>query len=158
MSKTNNKMLDAFNMPSNEPLTVREECEKYGIEYNPPAFEVVMIEIFDDEDNMKVIPFFYLHTEYDKCKKLIDVVNKYETALRYYQDTENNSINPFKGLKASFSLFHFESKLERVEKSEKIKRYSRYEMQKYLDRYDAEKMKEVNSIKEKLEAEKGLIK
>ena len=146
MSKSKKEIIDILSMPSNEPLSVREECEKYGIEYHVPSFEVIMCEVSNKIGDTAVIPFFYLQTEYDKSEKLINAVKKYEKAFQYYQKNED-SLNPFKGFKAIFGLWHFEKKLERTERLEKIKRYSRSEMLKYIDDYDAEKMKEVDKVK-----------
>ncbi|HAJ77775.1 MAG TPA: hypothetical protein DCO89_01740 [Clostridiales bacterium] len=136
MSKTNNKMLNALNMPSNEPLTVREECEKYGIEYSEPHFESV----FYSTENGTVMPgaWYYLFDDIKNRRDLQNAINKYNDYLS--TPIEDMSL-------LSFKYWGIYNKLVKLEKKYSIKRYSPEEKSEFIDKYNKEKQNEVKKAK-----------
>ena len=148
MSKTKKDAVNIFSMPVNEMPSLREECEKYGIEYFEPSFfPVLRVNI-----NETVTPdgWYYLSSDLMKRPDLQKAVIKYNDSL----------------IKKSIirDIIYFR-KLARLEKKYSVKSYSKKEMDECIENYKKEKENEVKKAKavvkvakEELKEELGLEK
>ena len=163
MQKRNSeRAMEILSMEVNEPQNLREECVKYGIEYNEPSFHPVMI-VKTERDKWAniddlypfyevAIPHFYLNSDIEKSENLRKAIEKFNSAFWYYQENEN-TLNPAKAVARNIKYNNAVTRLCRIEKKENIKRFSSSEMHRYLDKYREQKKQELEKVKAKIEKE-----
>ena len=155
-SMSSKKVKSILMMESNEPKSLMEECQEYGIEYNEPYFQPVMMlktEFGNDgpfSDYEVAIPYFYLNSDIAKSENLRKAIDKFNKVFWYYQENID-TINPIKGLACMTKYDVALARLRRIEKKENIKCYSRSEMHSYLDKYRKQKEQELQKAKAKVE-------
>lgn len=164
MQKRNSeRAMQILDMEVNEPQNLREECVKYGIEYNEPSFHPVMVLVTEDYEGLAheivdptsyevAIPYFYLNLDIGKSENLRKAIEKFEKAFWYYQENEN-TLNPVKVVAKEIKYYHALRQLCRIEKKENIKRFSSSEVHRYLDKYREQKKQELEKVKAKIEKE-----
>lgn len=131
----------------NPEIDLYEECKKYGIDYQKPYFEPIMMLVGEDES---AIPYFFLGTDIQKSDKLKNEINEFNKAFWYYRDNEH-SINPFKETAAVIKYNRAVKKLMKVASAENIKLYSRDEMNKCINDYDNQIKQDIERVKSKKE-------
>ena len=139
MSKSTKKSLEIFSTPINEE-SLREECEKYGIEYHEPFFEFV----WNVSKIGTVYPaaWYYLSDDLlnkPDLQKAIDKFNMYLT-----------SGDEFTGFKY-FGVYH---NLKKLEKKYNVRRYTPKERNEYIAKYKKEKQAELKKAKAIVEVAK----
>ena len=130
MGKTKNKMSG-----THKKLTLREECEKYGIEYNEPSFEYFWV--LDIDGSLYPFSWYYLKNDLVDKPDFVQSMNM----LNEYFNTEKR-VDQFK----CFALIQ---KFKKLEKQYSIKRYTQEEHDEYINNYNKKKAKELRNAKAK---------
>ena len=154
MSKSTKKSLEIFNTPIHEE-SLREECEKYGIEYHEPFFLPILG--FTENINIMVLypKHFVLETEI-KNNEFYTLINKYTDALMKLTSFNASLLEPvtLREIVACFKFYSSLRKLNKFAKKNNIAFYSQYGMDEYIANYKKEKEAELKKAKAIVEVAK----
>ena len=123
--------------------SLAEECQKYGIEYHEPHFQILL----GISDYLIVPMYYYLQSDCDRVENLQSIIDEYNKNLMDYVKYYDNMLTPIKAMTSYFKFGKSIRKLNNIEKKEKIECYSLNERDKYIKNYNDEKRKEVEKAK-----------
>lgn len=124
--------------------TLAEECQKYGIEYHEPHFQILL----GISDYSIIVPmYYYLQSDCDRVENLQSIIDEYNKNLMDYVKYSDDVLTPIKAMTSYFKFGKSIRKLNNIEKKEKIECYSLNERDRYIKDYNDEKKKEVEKAK-----------
>lgn len=136
-------------MESGEVLSMADECEKYGINYQNP--NNLFCPVFCINKNDFVYPgAFYLYSDLKKFPELEVKLDEYNSCIVDFASSIRNAIRingTIKMMKYSHKLNKLASQISKIEKQGHIKCFSIKEKDDYIANYQKSKMEELNLAK-----------